>query len=263
MLSFVLVFCWLAPVGNARDGVPEKTRKLVQQLHAAQPQTIGEGLYAIKVTAGLLTLTAVTIKAGKRPLKLVLQSKNTGMKVSEFGEEYGAVIAINGGFFSADRNNIKTPVGRLVFDDTAHSKAWTSTGGYLIFQDGNLSLVPANGQAVPKRGTILQSKPVLIEPDGKWAMNSNRPIAKSRSLVCLHADGDYTLVVMGGLGLSLYEAGWVLRSREVGGYFGCDSAIALDGGGSSQLWVKNHPEFGVFGNTPVHNAIIVPGLVEN
>ena len=57
--------------------------------------------------------------------------------------------------------------------------------------------------------------------------------------------------------LSLYEAGWALRGEEWGGWFDCDSAIALDGGGSTQLYVEQHSKFTVLGDTPVHNAFVV------
>ena len=65
------------------------------------------------------------------------------------------------------------------------------------------------------------------------------------------------IVLVSGQGLSLFEAGWLLRGENWGGWFDCDSAIALDGGGSTQLYVADHPEMTIEGATPVQNALVV------
>ena len=48
-----------------------------------------------------------------------------------------------------------------------------------------------------------------------------------------------------------------MREPEMGGFFNCDSAIAMDGGGSTQIWVKGRPDLSYAGNTPVHNAVVI------
>jgi exopolysaccharide biosynthesis protein len=48
-----------------------------------------------------------------------------------------------------------------------------------------------------------------------------------------------------------------MRDPAQGGAFSCDSALALDGGGSTQLWVAGREDLAIAGETRVHNALIV------
>ncbi|MCB1429282.1 MAG: phosphodiester glycosidase family protein, partial [Nitratireductor sp.] len=94
-------------------------------------------------------------------------------------------------------------------------------------------------------------------PGGKWAMNTNQQKLRPRTIVCTFGNDSFLLAVISGSGMSLYEAGWLMRDAGVGGYFGCDAALAMDGGGSTQLWVSSDTSLGIVGETPVNNALVV------
>lgn len=117
--------------------------------------------------------------------------------------------------------------------------------------------MPSREDVPDSPATILQSKPLMIEPGGKWAMNTNQALWRPRTLLCTVKNGEAVLLVLSGSGMSLYEAGWLMRKPEEGGYFACDAAIALDGGGSTQLWVEDREDLWVEGETAVHNALLV------
>lgn len=238
--------------------VPPQTESIVSALGNVEWQVMEEGLDSLFVSTALgVRLHAFKISPKKFSLSLSQQSKVEGELVQEFAQRLGAVIAVNGGFFAKQSDGSLRSVGLLIDDGTYYSRAWKKTGGYLILGTDGASVLPTSE---PLRGTLIdaiQSKPVIMETGGKWALNRNLKHVKNRTLVCVQKDKTIILLTFSGLGLSLFEAGWTLRNQEWGGWFDCDSAIALDGGGSTQLYVENHPDFSVHGDTAVQNALIV------
>ncbi|MFK7902978.1 MAG: phosphodiester glycosidase family protein [Nitratireductor sp.] len=201
----------------------------------------------------------VAVKFAQKDFFLSLQQKSDkdGNFIDDYAQNSDALIAINGGFFAKQKNGDLYSVGLLKDKGKTFSRAWRKKGGYLVLGDKGTQIL-ATSTKLPKDAiNVLQSKPVIIEQGGKWALMSNNKISKNRSLVCLLKDGQMILMSVSGTGLSLYEAGWLLRTKEKGGWFGCDSAIALDGGGSSQLFVREQPSLKVYGSTKIPNALIV------
>ncbi|MCU0789818.1 MAG: phosphodiester glycosidase family protein, partial [Nitratireductor sp.] len=174
------------------------------------------------------------------------------------GPRAGALIAVNGGFFG-ERTEGKGlyPVGLLRIGGKIRSPNWRTAGGYILFGEKGVSIAASSAEVPDEPKTILQSKPLMIEPGGKWAMNTNQALWRPRTLLCTLDGGVAVLVVLSGSGMSLYEAGWLMRPAGVGGTFGCDAALALDGGGSTQLWVEGRDDLSVRGETPVHNSLVV------
>ncbi len=240
------------------ETIPPRALLVANHLRALPFENVSTGISAIKTVASNgIELIALRIKPAGYNFELIKQSSPQGNRVNEMGSRHDAQIAFNGGFFKINKKGHKVPVGLLTIDDTRYSSAWKKSGGYLIFRDGNVSILETAGNSVPVGEKILQSKPVLIEPGGIWAMNTNRAIPKKRTLVCIDDTGDFVVLAIVGGGLSLFEAGWLMRSKKVGGFFNCDSAIAMDGGGSTQIWVKDRPDLSFSGETPVHNAVII------
>ena len=235
---------------------PDRTREFTNAILKADWTELEPGLLVLNNWSDGVKLIAIRIADSRFALSVAAQADPKGEFVDTIGKRTEAVIAVNGGFFGAsEKDGALFPVGLLRVADHNHGQEWGSIGGYLAMRSDRTEIRPTRFGS-PDSPFVIQSKPVLIEPGGVWAMNTNNGQFRPRTLVC-RRNGETLIVVAHGLGLSLFEAGWLLRAPEIGGAFACDSAMALDGGGSTQLWVAGHDEFTVIGATRVHNALIV------
>lgn len=258
-LAFVVAAQAVAATAEEGETVPARTVLAREALAQADWEVLEEGLSVTRVmTASGLALTALRISTGRFRFGLAVQARAQGERVEAYGERAEAVVAVNGGFFGEKEDGgVLFPVGLLRVEGRDRSAAWTSSGGFLSMSRDGVKIAPSQAGMPEDAADILQSKPLLIEPGGHWAMNSNQGHLRKRSIVCLTPEGDVVLVLVTRLGLSLYEAGWLMRGRGEGGFFGCDAALALDGGGSTQLWVAGRGDLSHRGETPVHNALVV------
>ena len=79
----------------------------------------------------------------------------------------------------------------------------------------------------------VQVGPLVVDPGGKNGIRRNDFDRQNRSVVCRQVGGSVAIIVITG-GLSLYETGDLLAASEADGGFGCDRALNLDGGPSTQ-----------------------------
>lgn len=238
---------------------PIATIEAAARLGAALWQPIEPGLEVLTADAGHgARVFAFRISPEKFRFEIAVQTQAGGERVGALGERNRAVLAVNGGFFGeTESGGLLFPVGLLRVKGRNLGQVWPQAGGFLALGDDEVRIVPSRDGPPREPRFLIQSKPMLIEPGGMWAMNSNSGPPRPRTLICRQPDGEVVLAVVHGLGLNLFEAGWLLRARGEGGYFGCDAAIALDGGGSTQLWVSGRDDLAVDGETPVHNALLV------
>lgn len=254
----IAIFNVVQTVAQNATGRPTRTSDVIDALQYADWTILANGVEHVRVNSTLgVRLDAFKIDPSKLQLQIVQQDNPTGEDVRSYAKRTNAFLAMNGGFFATRSSGLLYPVGRLVDDGKTVSAAWKKAGGYLVFEEGGISISPTRQPPSKQAKEYIQSKPIILEKGGKWALNNNLGILKNRSLVCLKEDKQIVLVVISGQGLSLFEAGWLLRSQEWGGFFDCDAAIALDGGGSTQLHVSDFPDIAVSGNTNVPNALIV------
>lgn len=249
----------IAPVSaQSPASAPPQTQSIVSALEYIEWQEIEEGLQSLSISTPLgIRLHAFKISPENFTFSIVQQSKQEGETAEEYSVRTDAVIAVNGGFFAKHGDGSLIPVGLLIDDGIQYTRPWAKKGGFLIAGADGINVLPSNEPLLGKHKEVLQSRPVILEAGGKWVLNRNLRMSKNRTLVCVQKDKRVVLLTFSGFGLSLFEAGWALRSEEWGGWFDCDSAIALDGGGSTQLFVKGHPEFTVYGDTAVQNALVV------
>jgi hypothetical protein len=241
-----------------QENVPARAALAAAALRAADWKAFEPGLDLLRAETNGALLTAIRIDLARFRLDLAMQDDPDGERVEALGQRHGAVLAINGGFFGEkEEGKGLYPVGLLRVAGVDRSSPWRRHGGFLALHANAPAILPSAGGPPADAPQILQSKPVLIESGGRWAMNKNRENLRRRSLVCLLPNKQAIILVVTGVGLSLFEAGWLMRREAEGGFFGCDSAIALDGGGSTQLWLRDHPNYGIRGETPVHNALLV------
>jgi hypothetical protein len=97
----------------------------------------------------------------------------------------------------------------------------------------------------------------MVEPGGKWAMVTNDHYKQNRTAVYLTQSKEVIVaIITGDSGLSLYELAEILKPDGSGKIFDCDSAIALDGGPSTQGYSQpNGVE--IKGGWNIHDAIVV------
>ena len=237
---------------------PPRTSEVVDALDNTRWRTLEPGLDHIAVWTALgVKLSACRISSEMFSFSVVQQNVPNGETAASFAIREDAVIVINGGFFAKGADGKLRPVGLLVDDGVAVSSAWTSAGGYLGFAANGLFISPSRDKLTGTYREIIQSKPVVIEAGKRWALGTNLGNLNNRTLVCLLDSGQVVLIIVSGQGLSLFEAGWLLRDAHWGGWFDCDSAIAFDGGGSTQLYVADHREMAIEGFAPVQNALVV------
>jgi len=249
----------LPAVAAAQENAPQRTQEARAAIAAAAWEEIEPGLSMLRASSPAnLTITAFKVDEKLFRFDVAVQEKPDGERVDTFGPRADALVAVNGGFFGERESGRGLySVGLLRLKGKVRSPKWKSTGGFILFDEEGISILPSRQDVPVRPATILQSKPLMIEPGGKWAMNTNQALWRPRTVLCTVKGGEAVLLVLSGSGMSLYEAGWLMRAQNEGGYFGCDAAIALDGGGSTQLWVEEREDVWVEGETAVHNALLV------
>jgi len=209
-------------------------------------------------------ISYIEVSSSKRAPAFSIANEIKVLKpTSEFGKNNAALAAINGTFFdirnggSVDlikQNGKITNHNRLENEKrSAHQQA------AVVISNGRLSIKKWDGtadweQRLPDTD-IMVSGPLLSinqreEMLDSSPFNSNR---HPRTAVGTRPDGKVILLVIDGrssnsYGASLPELSKIMR------WLGCTSAINLDGGGSSTLWVSTFPENGVV-NFPCDNKL--------
>jgi exopolysaccharide biosynthesis protein len=255
------IWCVWPSLASAQDisERPARTSEAVNALKNSEWRELEEGLSLLQASTALGTrLTVLKIDSDHFRFSVEQQNLPEGERADDVIERSEALLVVNGGFFRIRKDNGLFPVGLLMDDGEAISSPWLSSGGFVsISADGNIAISESETGVPNNVREAIQSRPVLIAPGGKWAMRTNANLQERRTLLCLLGDGSIILMVVSGGGLSLYEAGWLLRGTARGGLMGCDAAIALDGGGSTQLSVRGHPGLDVTGFSPVQNFLAV------
>lgn len=255
MLASLIVSTTVSHSENANT--PDDSADAIRALNASQWQELENGLQIIRaVTEGGVEIKAFRISPDNHNFSIELQSDTIGSRVKDVGEEAGAVVAANAGFFASTGSRLYS-VGYLRLNGEVKSKGWNDAGGILSFKPDGIELIPTHKGIPGGDFDVIQSKPMLIEPGGKWAMGSNSGLAKPRTVICTTTGGDVILSAVTRFGLTLYEAGWLMRSKEDGGFFDCDAALAFDGGRSTQIWYSGDQKYSSSGISPVHNFFVV------
>ena len=164
--------------------------------------------------------------------------KNITAAASQIAQQAGAVLAINGDYYSA-RSGYVIRNGVLYRSTSSDS----SQEDLVIDASGNFSIVTegsVTAQALLDSGAqqVLSFGPGLVE-NGQIAVDTNEEVDQARSsnprtAIGQIGEGHYVMVVADGrtsesAGLSLYQLAEFLQS------LGVQTAYNLDGGGSSPM----------------------------
>lgn len=181
------------------------------------------------------------------------------LTISQFADRYQVHAAINANYFDVDRASCGLAVGEgEVWPDSYHHLPWGRCSDSVGFSESNDvtffdSYDDLTGPLPPGVETVVTGMPTLIR-DGVVTDLSmfrstdyppNLTKRNPRTAVCTHTD-DRTVVlaVVEGRAPLRGRAGMtgIVLARFMREVLGCHNAVALDGGGSSAMFVRGLPQ---------------------
>jgi hypothetical protein len=191
-------------------------------------------------------------------LRLEEQRAATGSRAADFVETKEDVFVINGGFFEKAPNNVLSASGLLIMEGLVVAEEHPRAGSGILTFDGSKVGIAAR-KSLTDRSTLreaLQVGPLLVDPGGAKGIYKDDVERHNRGAICLRGDMFSAVVVEGGL--SLFQFADLLSLPAKDGGFGCEVAINLDGGPSTQAVLRAGKDLReVAGGSPVQNAIVV------
>ncbi len=195
-------------------------------------------------------------------IDMAMQQKSTGNHIAEFLTDSNTVLAVNGGFFEMDSKHILSPSG-LIAKNGKELFPVTDHGGSGVFSITNGKpeiLWSKDSLKQDDCNLAFQSGPVLVEHGGKIGILNNDYKRLNRAAIGISKNNVIISIVAGnnGDGLSLYEfAKFLLTSKDKGGA-GCEVALNLDGGSSTQACFSYRDvAISVNGLWAINSAIVV------
>lgn len=208
-------------------------------------------------------ISFVEVKNHKKAPKFYIGYDSKALiKTSAFAKKYNATAAINGTFFDMKNGG---SVDFLKVNDTIVNQTRLDKNNKRTFHQ-EAAVVINNEQIAIKKWdgsenwensltdkNVMVSGPLLILNDKNEHLDSIsfNKARHPRSAIGIKPDGSVLLLTVDGrqsqsAGMSLFELTKIMR------WLGCSSAINLDGGGSTALWVNGYGENGVV-NHPSDN----------
>lgn len=201
-------------------------------------------------------------RKGNAPI-FALGADEKVLKTTEtFGKELNAIAAINGTFFDIKNGGSVDYIkvnGNVVNENRLdkNNKRARHQQAAVVIENGSLSIKKWDGtdnweQSFTAKD-VMSSGPLLMYNQQPEELDTTAftKLRHPRSAVGVKADGKVILLTVDGrqensAGMSLPELTKLMK------WLGCVSAINLDGGGSTTLWVSSAPENGVV-NYPSDN----------
>lgn len=231
-------------------------------------------LHTDQMFEGFQNFNALFLDPQKIEMKLLFEP-NSLLKTSNFGEKYGAIAAMNGGFFNMEKGGsvtfMKAEGVEIVSlkDESTGNQEIRSAAIYI--QKSTPGIKHARDSLwdfhLHESSDVLVTGPLLLyhyerNPLASSPFNDNR---HPRTGICITEDEKVVLMTANGrnsqaYGLTLGEMTKIFES------LGCRDAINLDGGGSTTLWilpyvVVNKPSdnrlFDHEGERPVANVLAI------
>lgn len=240
-------------------GVSKPLPTLLADLEKAPWRVIEPGLgeKLVPANAFKISIAAWRLDPARFRMRVAVQESLSGSAVRDLRVSGDAVLAVNGGFFDIDREGRMSPSGFLVSGGQQLSALGEGAGSAVLYQRGDkLGVASAKDAAdFANASDAVQAGPMVVDPGGKNGIHGNDFNRHDRTAICL-TDAAVVVVVVKG-GLSLFELGYVLSAAEKDGGFGCERAINLDGGPSTQvsLAVGKHA-LDIEGTWRVQNAVL-------
>lgn len=198
----------------------------------------------------------------KAPGFAIGYDKKELIKTSDFAKKYNAIAAINGTFFdiknggSVDFIKVNDTIINQNRQEKNNIRALHHKAAVVI-NDYKLGIKKWDGSDTWENDltdkNIMLSGPLLVLDNEKEQLDSVpfNKLRHPRTAIGIKANGNVLLLTVDGrqansAGMSLFELTKIMK------WLGCTSAINLDGGGSTALWVSGYGENGVV-NHPSDN----------
>ncbi len=172
-------------------------------------------------------------------MRVLEQLQPTGSSADQVGAAAKAALVINGGFWWIKDDSSLAPNGLLIVNGQkrAPAKKCSVCSGVLFADKKGAHLDWAKAAASAKGiGSALQAGPLIVNPGSKVGMRKPGGPEAARSAICLSGDQIYVFAIFNPL--TLQETGQLLQAPVAEGGFGCERAINLDGGTSTQVFVN-------------------------
>jgi uncharacterized protein YigE (DUF2233 family) len=211
----------------------------------------------IELDAYALKIHAWSFDKSRFRLRVAEQNAPLGNRVADL---LGAadVFAINGGFFERDKQKVLAPSGLIIVDGKEMAAEHERAGSGIVYANDNGVFIGYR-KDLPDHSRMkyaVQVGPVLVDPGGKVGVANKQHDRQNRSAICLRADGFVIVAVEGGL--SLFQLASLLAAPIAEGGVGCDVALNLDGGPSTQaLFRSGERRIAIEGGSTVANVLIV------
>ncbi len=166
---------------------------------------------------------------------------NVTEKTSAQAEAKGAILAVNGDFYGADKKGYVIKNGTIYRDSVRDDAEYDDL---VVYEDGSFGIINEkniSAQQLVENGAVqlFAFGPALVE-NGEVVVGESTEVGKAmasnpRTAIGIIDELHYVFVVADGRsseseGLSLYELAQVMKD------LGCETAYNLDGGGSSTMY---------------------------
>ena len=259
LISPLIFYAWQA---SLRSPIINKQQILFQGITYTRTIYSSPRPFIVHIVA--IDLTVPGVKPFITPPKSVSTvSKNSAMTTSNFIKKFNLQLAVNGSFFYPFHE--RTPwdyypkpgepvnvLGKSISNSITYGPS-SSRWNVLCFTKDNLAQILKQKQC--PRGTvqgIAGMNIIVINSSSK--INYDTP-AYARTAVATNKKGDKLWLIVVDGKQPFYSEGATLKElAEIALSLGADSALNLDGGGSTTLVISNGSGTEVL-NAPIHNKI--------
>ena len=186
-----------------------------------------------------LTLFAYRFAPAHVSMRVVPQVNPGGSSAGEVAAAAKAGLIINAGFFWITPKADLAPTGWLksMGKTLAPRKSCRACAGVVYADKSGIHIARERGIKTESVITdAVQVGPLLVERGAVITFKPDGPAAQ-RSAICLDHDGN--VVVAAALSpLTLFELAELMQTPGTKGGFGCETALNLDGGPSTQIAVS-------------------------
>lgn len=205
--------------------------------------TYTDNIHAFKIDPKLFQFSVFTAK----------DLKETDSTIAMLAKKSGAILAVNGGFFSPSLKSLGLLMREGAVLNPIHKTKWWA----VFFMNGHKPNI-----VLPDTFTMQSGVEMALQAGPRLVVNGKIPKLKEavarRSGIGIRKDGDIVIAVTDETPKTLEEfAGMFQRPEEKEG-FNCPNALNLDGGRSSQLYFDDNGfKLDVPGISRITNAITV------
>jgi uncharacterized protein YigE (DUF2233 family) len=200
-------------------------------------KTLENGLEILESGQDTSNFMVVRLALKKHSIK-ILRAQDFGKKdlsAAEVCSLSGALMCINGSFFDERHNPLGLIISSGIMFQKNHLGGDTLNGIFYLSRKG-FGIVERGSFSSQLAFEAMQAGPVLIK-DGKNLRGATDNNVSKRSAVCLDSDGRpiFFVSAIGAKPSSLFELSDFMLRKD----FSCQNAINLDGGSSSQFFLKS------------------------